>query len=191
MSAWRPKRTTSKDSPGKISDLQWQHFMIISAITVLQNTGWHFYTVEIEPSVPLMCCECLSLSTDLFSWWRKLWLKRKTKPSSLWRPRSVVMILPGEWGGTGEELLITRWHNMLTVVMGRIMPILDRQKVFTNIAKLQFSVLGGQPCVSMETRASQKETGYSQVRIDLIQCCFCPSLCWRSLSCLNWWSGLE
>lgn len=33
-----------------------------------------------------------------------------------------------------------------------------------------FVFLGGQPCVSMETRASQRETGYSPVRLIVIHC---------------------
>lgn len=60
-----------------------------------------------------------------------------------------------------------KWHNMILIILEWIMQIFDGQKLFSvsnPAVSLWFCVVGGQPCVSMETKASQKETGYSQVR---------------------------
>ena len=67
---------------------------------------------------------------------------------------------------------------MMLLILEWIMQLFDGQKLFSvsNPAiSLWFCVVGGQPCVSMEIRASQKETGYSQVRRLVIQCNHFPS----------------
>ena len=86
-----------------------------------------------------------TISAGWSSWWRRSWQRKRTRPSSLCKPRNDVTMSRAGWG----------------VIFGGGGKIDNTPQ---NYLELLDSLLGGLPCAFKGTRASQRETGCYQVR---------------------------